>query len=426
MASGLASGRSNLGGEINTTKAQLGFSSHPMSKLHLHGDLAFDSRSNKTPLDLYNGTYVCSPGFINGRNCVTAPGGAVPFPNRLGMYTNGNPSSKKYDAKLEATYRLPQNYMLTGGVKYEHEDFGTWTPTDVAGGVSGLKQKLNETSYRVELRKVVSETFTGAISFNSSRRTGDSPWLQPVNFNVAGGTGVTAVSDAAIYSRTAIFPYIYMDRKRDKFRMNGNWEPMERLSLQAFFDYNEDTYTAPTEHGLRKTKGNNFSLDASYAISDNWKANAYLSRGKQTRDSGHSTGYDAIVTDTADAFGFGITGKPSTRFQVGADLTWLDDNLKYKQTLDASNTSAVNTALINGGGLPDVKYGLLRFKLYGAYALQKSSYIRMDYIYNKSTFNEWTYNFNGTPYLYSDNTTITAKEKQVVNFIGASYVHRFE
>jgi len=50
----------------------------------------------------------------------------------------------------------------------------------------------------------------------------------------------------------------------------------------------------------------------------------------------------------------------------------------------------------------------------------------VDLIHNRTTFNEWTYNYAGTPYLYSDNTTINANQKQSVTFLGASYVYRFQ
>ena len=344
-----------------------------------------------------------------------------------GFYTNGNASPKKWDAKLEASYRLPQSFLLVGGLKYEHEDFGTWTPTDVAGGVTGLKQKLAETSYRVELRKTMSEAFTGSISFVSAKREGKSPWLRPTAFNqTVGGTGVTEVSDAAIYSRTAIFPFIYMDRKQDKVRMTGNWTPTEKLSLQVFFDNGKDTFSAPTEHGLRNTKMNNLSLDASYALSDDWKLNGYWSRGKSSRDSGHSTGYDAIVTDTATSFGAGIAGKPTGRLRVGADLVWVNDKLVYSQTADDSSSAGNKALLASTGGLPDVTYRLLRLNLFGEYAVQKNAYVRLDLIHHRTSFNEWTYNFNGTPFLFSDNTIVTAQEKQSVSFIGASYIYKFK
>ena len=422
---GAPGGRSDLGGVINTTKAQVGFSASPLDKLHVHGDLAYNEKKNKTPLDFYNAFYTCVPPAVYSaaaRACVPIGGTATRF------YTNGNASPKKFDAKLEANYRLPQNFLLVGGLKYEREDFGTWTPSDVAGGVSGLKQRLAETSYRVELRKTMSETFTGSVSFVSAKRDGKSPWLQPTAFNQVpnGGTGVTEVSDAAIYNRTAIFPFIYMDRRQDKIRMTGNWAPIEKLSLQVFLDNGVDKFSAPTEHGLRNAKMNNLSLDASYDLSDDWKINGYWSRGKSSRDSGHSTGYDAIITDTATSFGAGIAGKPTERLRLGADLVWVHDKLAYSQTADDSSSPGNQALLASTGGLPNVTYNLLRLKFYGEYAVQKNAYIRLDYIYNRSFFNEWTYNFNGTPFLYSDNTTLSSQEKQSVTFLGASYVYKFQ
>ena len=409
-------GRSDLGGVIDTTRAQVGFSSHPLVKLHLHGDLAYESKSNTTPLATYNSMYYC-PGVYNSttRTCSTTW--------TTGTFSNGNQSPKKYDAKLEASYKLPQQLLLTGGLRYEREDAGTFTPTEVAGGISGLRQKMEETGYRVELRRSMSETFTGAVSYVSSRKKGISSWLSP---NALPSTGVTEVTDAAIYSRTAIFPFIFMDRNRDKVRLMGNWTPIDRLSLQIFLDDGSDTFSGPTEHGLRKTKMNNVSVDAAYTVSDAWKLTGYLSRGKQSLDAGHSTGYDGLIDDTAWSYGVGVIGKPSGRLQLGADLMGIDDTLAYKQTLDASNTSATNTALIAGGGLPDVTYRLLRLKLFGEYALDKASYLRFDLVHQRTMFNEWTYNYNGTPFLYSDNTTLNANQNQNVTFLGVSYVYKFQ
>ncbi len=413
---GAPGGRDNLDGEINTTKAQVGFSSHPLEKVHVHGDVAYVAKDNKTPIDRYNAFYTC-PGGLVGRNCPTGFVGAT--------YTNGNASPKKYDAKLEASYKLTPMYLAVLGVNYEHEDFGTWTPTDVAGGVSGLKQKLEETGWRAELRRTMSEIFTGSVAFVSARRKGDSPWLRPANFSAAGApTGVTEVSDAQIFSRTAIFPFIYMDREREKVRLTGNWMPVEKLSLQVFADRGIDRYHAPTEHGLRSFQMGNLALDATYALSDAWKLSAYASRGKQTTDAGHSTGYDALLKDTATSFGLGVKGRPMGRLQVGGDLMWVNDVLKYEQTADPAGTQGA--VLAATGGLPDVTYKLTRLNLYGEYALQKNSYVRLDYIHHRTFFNEWTYNFNGVPYLYSDNTTLDAKERQTVNFVGVSYIHKFQ
>jgi len=413
---GAPGGRTDLGGVIDNTKAQVGISSHPMDKLHLHGDVAYEAKKNKTPLDFYNI-------FTGG----PTPIYAGPTKN---TFTNGNQSSEKYDAKLEANYRLPQNYHLIGGMRYEHEDFGTFTPTEVAGGISGLRQQMEETAFWAELKKSMSETLTGSIRYTTSSKKGDSPWLKPLALP---STGVieaspncqSAGANACIYNRTAIFPFIYMDRDRDVVRVRADWMPSEKLSFQLLWDDGQDIYHGPTEHGLRNTKMSNVALDMGYMISDAWKFNAYVSFGEQSRDSGHSTGYDAVVTDTAVSLGAGIVGKATPRLQVGADFMWIEDTLEYFQTADALASPANKALLDSTGGLPDVTYKLLRLKLYGEYALQKNSYVRLDLIYNYSFFNEWTYNFNGTPYLYSDNTTLSAQEKQTVTFIGASYIYKF-
>jgi Putative outer membrane beta-barrel porin, MtrB/PioB len=76
--------------------------------------------------------------------------------------------------------------------------------------------------------------------------------------------------------------------------------------------------------------------------------------------------------------------------------------------------------------LPDVTYKLVRLKLFGEYALDKTSYLRLDLIYQRTYFNEWTYNFNGVPFTYSDNTTLNSVQNQRVTFLGVSYVYRFK
>ncbi|HEX6005039.1 MAG TPA: MtrB/PioB family decaheme-associated outer membrane protein, partial [Burkholderiales bacterium] len=254
---GAPAGRANLGGEINTTRAQVGLSAHPIRNVHVHGDLKYEEKKNNTPIAVYN---------IEGVN----------------TFTNGNPSPKKWDGKLEATYRLPAGYAATGGVFYESEDFGTFTPTDNVAGISGMRQKMEELGYRLELRKSMSETLTGWLSYTSSKRDGNSSWLKPRSLP---GTGLFEASDtcpsvganACIFNRTAIFPFMFMDRERDKWKAMANWEPIDRLSLTFFVEDGRDRFSGPTEHGLRDTGMRMYSADAGYALSKEWRMSAYWS-----------------------------------------------------------------------------------------------------------------------------------------------------
>ena len=64
-------------------------------------------------------------------------------------------------------------------------------------------------------------------------------------------------------------------------------------------------------------------------------------------------------------------------------------------------------------------------KLFGKYALKKNADIRVDLVHQSVKFDEWTWRYNGTPFAYSDNTTVSMQQNQRVTFLGASYVYKF-
>jgi MtrB/PioB family decaheme-associated outer membrane protein len=393
---GAPAGRSDLDGRLDTNLAQLGLTARPLPKLFLLANLRYNDKDDKTPIALYN---------IEGAN----------------TFTNGHNSLKKINGKLEGTYQLPASLRATLGVDYESKDRDTFVSTNAVAGLSGLRQKTDEVGYRAELRRSMSETLTGAIGYRHSMRDG-STWLRP---NSGALTGVTPVTDAQIFSRTAIFPFIMEDRKRDMLKLSANWSATDRLSLQFMAQGGRDSYNAPTTKGLRDTSVHFYNVDAVYALSPTWKFTAYASHGEQTLRVDHSTGYQLDFEDTTDSLGFGIAGKASSRLQLGGDFTYINERNKYDQTLDRLG-SAANAAFLAANGLPDVTYRLLQLKLYGEYAVQKNAYVRVNFIHYRSKLNEWTWGYNGVPFSYSDNTTVTAQPNQNVSFIGVSYVYRFQ
>ncbi len=131
------------------------------------------------------------------------------------------------------------------------------------------------------------------------------------------------------------------------------------------------------------------------------------------------------VKDTNIAFGASLKGKVSDRMRLAADLTYTSDKVKYPQELDQAASAANIAYLASTGGLPDVTYKLTRFVIMGDYDLNKQSAIRALLGYEKSDFNEWTWQWNGNSFLYSDNTTVSAKENQSVTWVGVSYVYRW-
>ncbi len=408
------SGRTNAGAEMDTTLAQLGITARPMPKLTLLANVRYEDKKDKTPVDNYN---------VEGNPATTT-------------FTNSPADKKRITSKIEGSYALPEGFRGVLGFDWESVDHGEFTPTSSVAGLSGLREQTKEQGYRIELRRAVAADITGFVSYTYSKREGDSPWLKPLSLSQ--GRGVIEANDDpacvpppapavnnCIYNRTGIFPFVFEDRKRNKVKFMASWVPTDQWSLQLYGESGKDEFSGPTEHGLRETSMTLLSVDAAYRMSDDWSLTAFASGGKQNGKSGHSTGYDGDVKDSYTAMGLGLKGKASEKLQLALDVTYQKDDLKYKQEMDV-NASAANVAFLQTyGGLPDVTYDLIRVKLTGDYMLSKKSSLRGVLGYERSKFNEWTWQWSGNSFLYSDNTTVGAKENQSVTYVGLSYVFRF-
>jgi hypothetical protein len=130
----------------------------------------------------------------------------------------------------------------------------------------------------------------------------------------------------------------------------------------------------------------------------------------------HNTGYIANLDIVSTSVGLGVAGKPSGKLEVGADLSYLDDSNRYG--LGSGNADAA-------GVLPNVGYRMTRLRLYGNYALDKSSDVRVDLLRQNVKFDEWTWGYAGVPFAYADNTTVTMRPKQDVTYLGVRYVYKF-
>jgi MtrB/PioB family decaheme-associated outer membrane protein len=406
-------GVNDLGAKLDTTRLQAGISSRPMTKLHLTGDVMHEEKENKTPLAVYN-TY-------------------TPYAQR--PWTNAAMSPSKSEVKAQAGYHLPYHLELIGGVRYERENFGRWTPTDIPGGINGLRQKLDIYSYRVELRKTMSETFSGSAAYVSERRDGASPWLRvfsgfkdayPASENCAAAGNTPATANGCIYGAGNEYAFHQENMQREKWRLMGNWAPMDRLSVQGLFEFGSDKFRGPGLSGLESTGMHNASLDADYQVTENWKLRAFITANKRSYHMERTGDYEVRMTDTSTTMGFGFTGTPAGNFRVGGDLLAMRDVLDYGLT-GQSATARATFAASGYNGLPEVKFTLLRLNLYGDYIFNKASSVRLDFIHHRTYFDEWTWEGrNGFPFLYSDNTTLSAKTTQSVNFLGARYVHKFQ
>ena len=129
--------------------------------------------------------------------------------------------------------------------------------------------------------------------------------------------------------------------------------------------------------------------------------------------------------DTTTGVGLGLTGKPTEKLEVGGNLAYINDKNVYAQALDAT-APPESVALLNAtGGLPNVAFRQTTLTLYGKYEIDKQSALRVNLVYQRAYVNDWAWGYNGTPFAYSDGSTVNQQQNQNVGLIGVTYVHRF-
>ena len=373
-------GRTDLGGEVNTTLLQAGLTARPLPKLSLLASLRYEDKDDRTPAAPYLTAGVAAGSTLDGFN----------EPRSITATTG----------KLEASYALPMGFRVTGGLDYDLRKRNTFRVRAVSH-----RDETEEISARAELRRSLSETVTGALAYVRSDRDG-SPFL----LTVLNGGGVGS---------NLVHPLHLADRERDKVRLTVNWQPADPLSLQFLADYARDKYGGQAL-GPREGETQTYSVDASYAFSDKWQATAWVSRNDVRADQSTQASapagqfWDAALRNIGDAVGVGLRGKPYSWLEVGADLQHSRDKSEYR-------LAAVTGAAIPS--LPDTYFNLTSLKLFADYTIRKNASVRVNYVYERWSTDDWTW----TTWVYNaaDATQVLQAPVQKVHFIGVSYRYQW-
>ncbi|UCE31003.1 MAG: MtrB/PioB family decaheme-associated outer membrane protein [Burkholderiales bacterium] len=394
--SGAPAGVADLGAEVNTTLAHVRVTSRPIRKLSLSAEMRYTDRDDDTPLDEYN--------LI-----------------RSTTFTNRQLSRTKLRGKLQASYQFSSDYRGTLGAEYESIDRDAFTITSAVSGISALRQKTDEVSYRAELRRRMSDDFSGAISWVTSRRDG-SNW-QRVN----SGLGVTEITDPAIDLVTgSVFMPTVADRERDKIRLVANWQVDRDLSLQFSAEDGRDRFTTLRNLGLKNTRMATYTVDWDYRITRRWNFSGYVSHGLQKLNQARQAGYVMAYDNSSMDIGLGLTGNPTGDLEVGGSLSFIYDTSRDAQTLEASGNANSAALLAASGGLPDIVFRRMQLSLFGSYELSDESSVRVDLVHQRARLNDWAFGYDGVPFVHGDNTTVSQQPRQSVTFFGIRYIHRFE
>lgn len=407
----------SLNGEVNTILAQLGLSSRVTNDLTLKANLRYEDRDDKTPVSVYNTNGIAGSSLNNTTNWPSA-------------------SQTRTTAKLDAIYRLPAGYTAVLGGDWERKK----APLPLANTALFNKQvffreELDEYGLRGELRKALSETMNGSLGLEyKERRGGDGDWKTAAT---AGTPGLPLIpANPAVLNN--VFPDMYMDRDRTKLRASLDWAPTEKVDLQAVFEHAADSYkraapssvagvATPVVAGAHEIDVDSLSLDGSYVLSENWKFNAYWTVSEYKWNV-NKVGIAENTRNSSQTFGLGLRGKVTGRLDVGADLISTQDKTRFtNQVVTAGVLGNIAGFIpgVPGNRLPDIHYNTERVKLFAKYALDKSSDLRFDAIYQHFKTDDWQWGYNGIPFLYSDNTTVSQPMTQNALFVGARYIYKF-
>lgn len=385
------SGRSDLGGKIDTTLINLGLTSRPLKNLSLLANVRYEDRNDVTSVARYinvTSTTSTTDGYNEPRSLTTLNG------------------------KFEASYQLPAGYRLTAGVDFEEKE------RSISGvRVVGYRERTEEISERIELKKSLAEDINGSIAFIHSDRTGSSyGTLQ--TWNATTGLFVPGLS----YSNR-IQPIYVADRVRDKIRLFSDWTPIDPLNIQLAAEGSVDVYGSGRDSlniGPRQGSAQLYSLDATWTISEKWRVNGWVSRSittmNQADGNSAATLWTAALNNETDTVGLGMRGKLTGSFDVGADAMVSRDVSEYRHGGAAATTP-----------IPDIHYDQTTVKLFGRYALNRESNIRLDYVFDQRKTDDWTWNGTSTSgaYVYTDGSWLYQNPNQKVHFFGLTYNYTF-
>jgi MtrB/PioB family decaheme-associated outer membrane protein len=459
LAAGAPGGVSNLDGRVDSVAAQFGLTSRPIKDLSLLANVSYLRREDKTPNELYNVEPkpvfpATNPVSYTNINQVGVPGA---------VWNNNHVSNTNLNGKLEASYRLPFGLRATGGMDYKYIErlVPESRVEEALAGLGPLREKNSETGYRFELRRSMSETLNGSVGFSTSKRTGSDwtnlstldPGSLPVNSALntylintyCGGNpcyGQVLPASAILgLSANTPFPMSMADVQRDKWKVTLDWTAFERLNVQLMAEDGKDKNKTDFDpvaggKGWRDSGVSFYGVDVSYVLSDTWKLSGYASQGDQTIHINHSTGYMADLKNRSEAIGVSLTGRASSRLQVGANLTYINDVNKYGiaantgtggdrlSGLTVTQPTAVNLAQA-AVGLQDVTFRKAIVSVYGQYSLNRQSDIRLDLVHQKAKYDDWVWGSESAPFVYADNTIVKQQVDQTVTFIGVTYIYKF-
>jgi MtrB/PioB family decaheme-associated outer membrane protein len=509
----------SLNGVVVTKAFNLKLTTKPVKDLGITANYKYDDRDNQTPVNTY--FFQDANEAASGTNAFIAGQGS-----NLNMYANRPYSKRVNQVNLDADYKVAKDQAVKVGYDYQQIDrgcTGSWINCADA-------PQTKENTLRAEWRGKLVDDLTGKVGYGYSARTvnyDENAFLALVpyaNVTPTLGAGAGATSSAyqymqangytgfgpnapyalntgqalifspsngvipnALYgSRNVISELIGMrrfnmaDRNRGKLRTGLNWEANDRVTVQAGYDFDNDSYQNSV-FGLTSSTAGTFNLEGAFAASETLTTSLFYtnedrsskSAGDAFGSSNNGTGANSYVGnaantnispvacygtvaaknqnaktdpclqwstnmhDTVDTLGFTVKKKGLMAGKL--DLQGIFTYSRAQTDVAVNGGSYVNNPLAAAGAqpggigayyiaasaLPTVTTNILALKLNGKYEIDKKSAVRVSYSYTWMKAVDWAYDGmqfgTGTNYL----PTNEQAPEFVVQTLGASYIYSF-
>ncbi|HTO48727.1 MAG TPA: MtrB/PioB family outer membrane beta-barrel protein, partial [Burkholderiales bacterium] len=397
--------RTSLNGEIKNTLVDLSFLARPVSKLSLKLNYHYMDRNNNAPSNQYAyvvGDAANQPTPINNANTSAA------------IVTNLPTNSTENRVKLDADYQIFARTMLRGWYQYTNVSY---SPSDWSFRANTQNNLLG-----VELRRIMSESFTGALRYVYDQRRGADFASQ--NLYYAAYTAGRVASTNNIDNLPTLRQFLYADYNKNAVIATGTFTPIERVSIGLNANWYQTQYKGPNCggsadqippnvpmpaecQGLMNVVGQAYSIDGSWLFAEGWNAFAFytynqFSTGQSSRSfSSSATAIDAnrdfndSIKNSNNTVGLGINFKPAdNKYDVGAQYVYTNGTGGYSIAGPWAAPGQVTPA--GAQPIPDVTMSSNYFQLYGKYQYSKSLLFRMNYLYQNLNSSDWA--FPGNPF----------------------------
>jgi MtrB/PioB family decaheme-associated outer membrane protein len=409
--------RSSLDGEIKNTLFDVSFLTRPISPLSLKLNYQYRKHDNNTPSDIY--AYVGGDVAAQPTAAQVATGA-----NNGAIRTNLPPGTAENKFKIDGDYRIAQRTLLRGWYQYSKVDYEE--------AADELRSHTTNNLAGVELRRVMSEMFTGAVRYAYDQRRGsDFSVTRPYLASYTPGT----VAATPVDNVTTLRQFFVADYNRNLIAAMATITPVERVTLGLRADWYQVDYKGPdcggsndqTTPGIlfpaeclgrTKANGQSYTIDGSWTPADAWNVFAFYtyqqygtdqasrSWGGANLPQNDARDWSAKLDYSDNTFGLGVNFRPvDKKYDVGAQYVFSDGSGSY----DLSAASGLAAPL----PVPDTKTKLNSLQLYAKYQYSKNLLFRFNYWYQTLRTNDWA--FDNSTQTSTNNVLLTGHQSPSYN-----------